>query len=168
MLSFALGGQHSLALSDPTTESGHSKHILPEEHQIYSNSEQAEDVPSEFHTSGTDPSGHMGKSHLFSWGMGDFGCLGQQHFTSELQPAPVQTFEALIMQHSDEVPIVNDTPAIAAAGAHSLLVDRFASTSTASLTASVPPGATSISKAVSSVDTGAIPCRQCAARKRFG
>lgn len=127
VLSVALGGQHSLALSDLSAACGRGTHILPEEHQIYTDDDQQEAEHPEFSSPVPDPSPHMGSSHLFSWGMGDFGCLGQQHFTSELQPTPVQTFEALISHHSDAMPVVNSTPAVAAAGAHSLLVDRCVS-----------------------------------------
>eukprot|EP00892_Ulva_mutabilis_P008446 jgi/Ulvmu1/5974/UM026_0098.1 len=125
VMSLALGGQHSLAVSDPGKSAGHSKHILPEDHQVYSDSETPETTPSPGSSADFQPSDHIGHYLVNSWGMGDFGCLGQQHFTSQLQPTPVQTFEALTTQSQDPLPIINSVPAIAAAGAHSLLLDRF-------------------------------------------
>lgn len=132
-MSVALGGQHSLALSDLSTACGRGTHILPEEHQVYRNDDQTHAEHPDSSSPDADPSPHMGNSHLYSWGMGDFGCLGQQHFTSELQPTAVRTFEALISHHSDAMPVVNSNPAVAAAGAHSLLVDRCDSYHTRSL-----------------------------------
>lgn len=125
VISLALGGQHSLAVSDPTVTAGHSKHILPEDHQVYSDAEMYDDSPVAVDSAEFQPSEHMGRFLLHSWGMGDFGCLGQQHFTSQLQPSPVQTFEALTTHRHVALPVVNDAPSIAAAGTHSLLLDRY-------------------------------------------
>lgn len=123
-MSLALGGQHSLAVSDPSKPAGCSKHVLPEEHQVYGEAEPV-DAPPHVSPAEYETSDHMGQFLLHSWGMGDFGCLGQQHFTSELQPTLVRTFEALTTHHQDATPFVNSIPSIAAAGAHSLLVDRY-------------------------------------------
>jgi hypothetical protein len=116
VVSAALGGQHSLAVVDASRE-------LQEGPVVVNDSLRQTGAGSRDGAITSAPS-PFAPFQVFSWGMGDYGCLGLCHLSSMSVPTEVRTFEALSDTANIDMPVVNAQPVISAGGQHSLVIDR--------------------------------------------